>query len=409
MAKTLKLEFESYSPYENLAAEEIFCEMCARAGKVGIFLWQNADTVVIGQNQNPWRECNLAEMGKDSVRLARRKTGGGAVFHDLGNLNFSFCAARGEYDRGAERVAREKEGAEGSTDCAARGEYDRGAESATRGIDDQDADCVTRGEYDRGAEGSTEGARKDAGGSEEDAAREIDSSAESADGGAEYSQEKNYRVIVGAVRKAGIAAEISGRNDITAQGRKFSGNAFRFTSRYSLAHGTLLVSSQLSRLSRYLTPSANKLKGKGVKSVQSRVVNLSEFAPIDVETLKALIEREFAEVYGDFEVVYPDREAVKRLAAEYSSWEFLYGQTPEFEIELSRRFSFGEITAGICLKNGRIADCAVWSDMLDASLPPKIAACLKGRRYEKSDMLAALETLSEHPEILQIISEMGED
>lgn len=383
MAKTLKLEFESYSPYENLAAEEIFCEMCARAGKVGIFLWQNADTVVIGQNQNPWRECNLAEMGKDSVRLARRKTGGGAVFHDLGNLNFSFCAARGEYDRGAE--------------------------SATRGIDDQDADCVTRGEYDRGAEGSTEGARKDAGGSEEDAARETDSSAESADGGAEYSQEKNYRVIVGGVRKAGIAAEISGRNDITAQGRKFSGNAFRFTSRYSLAHGTLLVSSQLSRLSRYLTPSANKLKGKGVKSVQSRVVNLSEFAPIDVETLKALIEREFAEVYGDFEVVYPDREAVKRLAAEYSSWEFLYGQTPEFEIELSRRFSFGEITAGICLKNGRIADCAVWSDMLDASLPPKIAACLKGRRYEKSDMLAALETLSEHPEILQIISEMGED
>ena len=177
MSNILILDFISYSPYENLAAEEIFCNMCACIGVRGIFLWQNKDTVVIGQNQNPWRECRLSEMEREGVKLARRKTGGGAVFHDLGNLNFSFCAPRELYD-----------------------------------------------------------------------------------------QELNYKIIVDAVRKAGIPAEINGRNDITAGGRKFSGNAFRHTQSYSLAHGTLLISSDLSRLSSYLTPSEDKLKGKGTLS-----------------------------------------------------------------------------------------------------------------------------------------------
>jgi lipoate-protein ligase A len=64
-----------------------------------LFLWRNADTVVIGRAQNPWKECNTRRMEEDNVRLARRSSGGGAVFHDLGNTCFTFMAGKPEYDK----------------------------------------------------------------------------------------------------------------------------------------------------------------------------------------------------------------------------------------------------------------------------------------------------------------------
>src|SRR5450756_2322293 len=143
----------SLDPYLNLAYEEYLVES-AGADEAILFLWQNHDTVVIGCNQNPWRECDISAMGWDGVKLARRVTGGGAVFHDMGNLNFSFIVPRARYD-------------------------------------------VVR-------QGS---------------------------------------VIIGALRSIGIAAEQTGRNDITIGGRKFSGNAFMHRKTTSLHHGTILILS----------------------------------------------------------------------------------------------------------------------------------------------------------------------
>ncbi len=89
---------DSCDPWFNLAVEEcIFRQM--PADQRVLFLWRNNDTVVIGRAQNPWKECNTRKMESDHIKLARRSSGGGAVFHDMGNTNFTFMAGKPEYDK----------------------------------------------------------------------------------------------------------------------------------------------------------------------------------------------------------------------------------------------------------------------------------------------------------------------
>ncbi len=86
-----------YNPYLNLAFEEHLFEN-VKEDECILYLWQNEKTVVIGRNQNPWKECKIKELEKDGGHLVRRLSGGGAVFHDLGNLNFTFLVGKQNYD-----------------------------------------------------------------------------------------------------------------------------------------------------------------------------------------------------------------------------------------------------------------------------------------------------------------------
>ena len=98
MINRIKLyESNSFDPYLNLATEQYLMETVEEDACI-LFLWQNQNTVVIGKNQNAWKECRTTLLNEESGVLARRLSGGGAVFHDLGNLNFTFLVPQAEYD-----------------------------------------------------------------------------------------------------------------------------------------------------------------------------------------------------------------------------------------------------------------------------------------------------------------------
>jgi lipoate-protein ligase A len=248
-------------------------------------------------------------MEEDSVRLARRKSGGGAVFHDLGNLNFTFLMASEDYDL-----------------------------------------------------------------------------------------EKQFSVILTACEKLGLSAEKSGRNDVLVEGRKFSGNAFYRGKKNSYHHGTILISADMEKLSRYLSPSKAKMEAKGVKSVRSRVANLTEFAPtLTIDQVKNAMVDAFGQVYGlpisQLSVADLDENAVKTLKERNENWDYNYGTKPLCTATLECRFPWGGMTFHFAVEAGRITSVKVYSDAMEHTLPPMVEERLTGQRFSVGDLSQSLSSL----------------
>lgn len=307
ICETALYESRSFDPHHNLAVEQVLLEG-VREGQCILYLWQNQNTVVIGRNQNAWKECRVELLRQEGGTLARRLSGGGAVFHDLGNLNFTFLLPTEDYDL-----------------------------------------------------------------------------------------RRQQSVIKGACDRLGIPTELSGRNDILADGRKFSGNAFYHAGGRSYHHGTLMIDVDGEKMKRYLSPSAKKLAAKSVSSVRSRVVNLKTLNhTLTVDDMKKNLARSFSDVYGREPQVLSDndldQDRVGRLTEKNGSGDWLYGSRLPFTSTYSDRFNWGEVTIELQVSGGAVSGVRVYSDAMDWSIPGKLEEALSGCRFAASNLQQAVKS-----------------
>lgn len=300
---------EIADPYSNLAVEEaLFTGLEARS--TALFLWQNVNTVVIGRNQNGWSECRVAELEADGGSLARRLTGGGAVYHDAGNLNFSFLVSGKETDPPTSR-------------------------------------------------------------------------------------DIFFSIVLDAVRSLGIDAELTGRNDLVAGGKKISGNAFLSSGDRYLHHGTILVSSDLSALTRYLSPPEAKTASHGVASVRSRVCNLNDIVSnVTVDTVRQALARSFSNTLGipliDQTEIWLNDPSLAARRKQFADPTWLYGQVGQWPFSARTSFSWGQVELKLNHDSSKVRSAILYSDSLDPSLSSRVAASCIGKTLSAEGLAMAI-------------------
>ncbi len=303
----------SNNPMYNLAFEEYcFKHLEINPDEDYVILWINGPTIVVGKNQNTLEEINKDYTDAEGIKIVRRITGGGAVYHDLGNLNFSILTL----DTGDGKIDFQK-----------------------------------------------------------------------------------YNIpIVRSLEKIGIKAELSGRNDMTIDGKKFSGIAQSVWKQRVLNHGTLLFDTDLEVLSKALNVKQDKIASKGVKSVKSRVTNIKPNMEKDVDILefKDILLNTLFSMSGSEPVEYKlteeDLKNIDELYEEkYNTWEWNYGGSPKFEYKNYKRFPFGSVDIRFNVRNGLISDTKIYGDFFGSQDVALLEEKLNGVKYEKEDLRLALE------------------
>lgn len=267
---------------EGLCGEAVFC------------LWQNAPAVIIGLNQSAYAEVNLPYLEAHGIKLARRVTGGGAVYHDLGNLNYSIVGP----------------------------------------------------------------------------AKEV---------------ENYYDLMADSLRRLGLPAERTGRNDIMVDGLKCSGWAKRLSKDRMMIHGTLMWDVDLEALTEALAVPGSKLSAAGIASVRSRVCNLrsrlSQFKTID--EFKAALHGILAD--GDYEIHLTDTQKAQiteQVQKKFSTWDWVYGRSPKTEFKSTKKFPCGTVTAHYTLTHGVFSELEFTGDFIGNRPASELSPALIGKRLE---------------------------
>lgn len=303
----LAIVTDTLDPAFNLALEEhLFTSL--PTGHPGLFLlWQNAPSVIVGRHQCTVEEVDSQFIQQEKLPVIRRMTGGGAVYHDTGNLNFSF---------------------------------------------------ISHAPY--------------SGPFRPDFSRYL-------------------FPICRALQDIGVAAVISGRNDVEVCGRKVSGSGQRFWQGKILHHGTLLVQADFSRMARALTPDAEKIRSRGVASVRARVGNLADMwqAGTDMDVLRASLLHHCAD--GQTSLHPEDIVAARELARnKYQQWIWNYGASPPFDECRRQRFPWGSLSFHFSVRQGRITDCRIYGDFFALADIEELEAIFIGQSREPAVLRQAL-------------------
>jgi len=189
-----------------------------------------------------------------------------------------------------------------------------------------------------------------------------------------------------------VPAAFSGRNDLVVHDKKISGNAMVYYGNRVLEHGTLLFSTVQHNLAQALKVDPDKFNDKAVKSIRSRVTNISEHLPHPMTVM------EFKDYLMDFilkqqpgttiEPLTPQEEAhiQKRADEKFSTWEWNYGASPKYAIERKVRTKGGTVQIGMDVKNGIIADLRIYGDFFSQKNPDELASMLIGKAHNRTSL-----------------------
>lgn len=300
------------NPRLNLALEEYVLRNFNNKSDYLLF-YINEPSIIIGRSQNTLEEINHEYVEKNNIHVVRRVSGGGAVYHDFGNLNFSF-------------------------------------------ITNHDIRSL-------------------------------------------HNFKKFTAPVIHVLAKMGVKAELKGRNDIIVDDKKISGTAQFTTGKRMISHGTLLLNTNLNEVVNALQVKMSKIVSKGLKSVRSRVANISDFLqkPIKIEDFKSLLIQGLNEEDKQFETYKLSAEewkAVHKLKEEkYDNWNWNFGHSPKFNIQRSKRFAAGEIDLRIFVVKGFITDFKIFGDFFGEKEVMDLENIMIGIAYDKEKISAVLKDI----------------
>lgn len=302
----LFIENRETDPALNMAFEE---HLFFNKTEEIFMLWQNRPAIIIGKNQNAMAEIDYAYVKEHAISVIRRLSGGGAVYHDEGNLNFTYIVNRENF-----------------------------------------------GDY----VGFTETLRK-------------------------------------FLASLGLSAIVSGRNDVLVDGKKISGNAQFSHKGRLLHHGTILIGADMRHLSLALKPDPEKIRSKGIASVQSRVTNLHTLCGLDADAFRKQFASFFLATEGGtpYSLTEEDyREAQKLKAEKYSTYAWNFGYSPKYSFHKKTRTSGGTLEVYLDIQDGKIKSAEIFGDFLEDG--QKIRECILNAAHSKEGIEKALEPLILH-------------